>query len=160
MRALLLSDFYPPVLGGLELQVQALARALVARGHDVSVASLTLDPPHTSDEGGVTVHRLRGWNRLLGPFYEDRSRPFHPTLPDPGVVAALRGIVATERPQAVFKSVARWDTKVVNYLCRKDVVALLSSQNGARIKGCVSDGAGRHDGFLMSLRRVDARCNP
>lgn len=101
MRILLLSDFYPPVLGGLELQVQALARGLALRGHRVSVATLTLDTPQVSDDEGVTVHHIRGWNRLLAPIYEQRDRPFHPTLPDPGVVAGLRRIVQVERPQAV-----------------------------------------------------------
>jgi glycosyltransferase involved in cell wall biosynthesis len=101
MRILLLSDFYPPVLGGLELQVQALARGLALRGHRVSVATLTLDAPRVSHDEGVTVHRIRGWNRLLAPIYEQRERPFHPTMPDPGVVASLRRIVRSERPQAV-----------------------------------------------------------
>jgi len=101
VRILLLSDFYPPVLGGLELQVQATARGLARRGHRVSVATLTLETPGVSDDGGVTVHRIRGWNRMLAPVYEQRERPFHPTLPDPGVVAALRRIVRSERPQAV-----------------------------------------------------------
>jgi glycosyltransferase involved in cell wall biosynthesis len=101
VRILLLSDFYPPVLGGLELQVQATARGLTARGHQVSVATLTLDTPGVSDDEGVTVHRIRGWNRLLAPIYEDRQRPFHATLPDPGVVTALRRIVRAEQPQAV-----------------------------------------------------------
>jgi glycosyltransferase involved in cell wall biosynthesis len=101
VRILLLSDFYPPVLGGLELQVQATARGLAARGHRVSVATLTLETPGVSDDEGVTVHRIRGWNRLLAPIYEDRQRPFHATLPDPGVVTALRRIVQAERPQAV-----------------------------------------------------------
>jgi glycosyltransferase involved in cell wall biosynthesis len=101
VRILFLTDFYPPVLGGLELQVQATARGLATRGHQVSVATLTLGSPGVSDDEGVTVHRIRGWNRLLAPVYEDRQRPFHATLPDPGVVAALRRIVRAERPQAV-----------------------------------------------------------
>jgi glycosyltransferase involved in cell wall biosynthesis len=101
MRILFLSDFYPPVMGGLELQVQALARRLCERGHQVSVATLTLDAPAVSQDEGVTVHHLRGWSRILAPVYQQRVRPFHPTLPDPGVVAALRRIVQAERPQVV-----------------------------------------------------------
>ena len=66
MRILFLADFYPPVLGGLELEVQALAHGLAERGHEVSVAALTLDAPSVNSEGGVTVHRIRGWNRLNG----------------------------------------------------------------------------------------------
>jgi glycosyltransferase involved in cell wall biosynthesis len=101
MRILLLSDFYPPVLGGTELQVQALARGLVRREHQVSVASLTLHRPTVTEDQGVIVHRLRGWNRLLARVYEDRERPFHLTMPDPGVVRELQRLVREERPQAV-----------------------------------------------------------
>ena len=60
MRILLLSDFYPPVLGGVELQVQALARGLARRGHEVSVATVTVDAPGVRQDEGVTVHRIRG----------------------------------------------------------------------------------------------------
>lgn len=101
MRILILSDFYPPVLGGLELQVQLLARGLARRGHTVSVATLSLDAPEVSCDEGVTVHRVNGWNRALAPIYKDRQRPFHPTIPDPGVVRSLRRLVQATRPQAV-----------------------------------------------------------
>lgn len=101
MRILFLSDFYPPVLGGLELQVQALARGLARRGHHVSVATLTLDAPSSSTDCGATVYRVRGWNRLLAPIYMQRERPYHLTMPDPGVVAGLRRILQRERPDVV-----------------------------------------------------------
>jgi glycosyltransferase involved in cell wall biosynthesis len=101
MRILFLSDFYPPRLGGLELQAQALAQGMVQRGHRASVATLTLGPPGVSEEDGVTVHRLRGWNRALASVYQQRERPYHPTVPDPGVVASLARIVHSERPQVI-----------------------------------------------------------
>jgi glycosyltransferase involved in cell wall biosynthesis len=49
----------------------------------------------------VRVHRLAGWNRLLAPFYASAGRQFHPTAPDPGVMAGLRHVVAQERPDIV-----------------------------------------------------------
>jgi glycosyltransferase involved in cell wall biosynthesis len=96
------SDFYPPIIGGLERYVQTLAHELMRRGHQVAVATLRHEgaPPYELD-AGVRVHRLVGWNRLLAPFYASSARQFHPTAPDPGVMAGLRRIVAQERPDVV-----------------------------------------------------------
>ena len=71
MRFAMLTTFYPPYsYGGDATYVRALARALVARGHEVDViastdAYLVRSPrpecvDYTADEG-VRVHRLRHW---------------------------------------------------------------------------------------------------
>jgi glycosyltransferase involved in cell wall biosynthesis len=103
MRILLIADFYPPVIGGLERYVQMLARELVRRGHRVAVATLAQDgsPQCKEENDGVRVYRLRGWSRALAPFYESPQRRFHPTVPDPAVVVGLRRILARERPDVV-----------------------------------------------------------
>ena len=102
MRVLMVTDFYPPIIGGLERYVQMLARELVRRGHSVAVATLWHEgsPAFEADEG-VRVYRLIGWNKALTPFYEQRERHFHPTVPDPGVMAGLRRVLARERPDIV-----------------------------------------------------------
>jgi len=99
MRILMVSDFYPPFLGGLERHVQSLSRELVAMGHSVSVATLWHDDlaPFEVD-AGVRIYRLKGWHRILKPFHQDASRQYHPTVPDPGIMAELREVVAKERP--------------------------------------------------------------
>jgi glycosyltransferase involved in cell wall biosynthesis len=102
VRILLLSDLYRPVIGGLERHVEALAAILVRRGHRVTVATLT--HPEAADQEeheGVRIYRLGGWYRALAPFYAHRERPFHPTLPDPGLMRALARVVERERPQLV-----------------------------------------------------------
>jgi hypothetical protein len=45
MRVLLLTDFYPPTVGGIERHVQLLGRCLVDRGHRVAVASIAAGGP-------------------------------------------------------------------------------------------------------------------
>ncbi|TIU02624.1 MAG: glycosyltransferase family 4 protein, partial [Mesorhizobium sp.] len=68
MRILLLSQFYPPVIGGEERHIRNLGAALAQRGHHVSVGTL-MHPgsPETELDGAVRVHRLRGTlQRLLG----------------------------------------------------------------------------------------------
>jgi glycosyltransferase involved in cell wall biosynthesis len=102
LRVLMLSDMYPPVIGGLERHVQALARELVRRGHHVAVATQAIpDAPPFEVDDGVRVHRIGGWSRAFRRFYEDPGKPFHPTAPDPGMVAGLRRIVREERPHVV-----------------------------------------------------------
>ena len=102
MRILQLSDFYPPVIGGLERHVQGLSRELARRNHEVVVATMR-SPGHPAVEydGPVRVHRLAGASRVLARFYEDPARPFHPTVPDPLVVRGLRRLLADFRPDVV-----------------------------------------------------------
>lgn len=102
MRILMLSEFYPPIVGGIERHVQTLSRELVQRGHHVAVATLQhKGSPAFEDDEGVRVYRLAGCNQLLAPFYQDQEYRFHPPLPDPWVMAGLRHIVKEEHPDIV-----------------------------------------------------------
>jgi glycosyltransferase involved in cell wall biosynthesis len=55
MKVALLSDCYPPRLGGIEAQVHGLATALTAAGHHPEVFTIT---PGAIADGDVPVHRL------------------------------------------------------------------------------------------------------
>ncbi len=103
MRVLLVSDFYPPTLGGMERVVEDLAVSLLERGHDISVATLTLDGQSSSrEQRGVPVHQLRALStRALARSYDSDARRFHPTLPDPLLVREIRQLIRRERPQVV-----------------------------------------------------------
>ena len=62
VRVLHVSDHYPPVLGGIERHVAALAERQACRGHDVAVVTsgrATADGRHGDDTGAVEVHRVR-----------------------------------------------------------------------------------------------------
>lgn len=107
MRVLQLTDLYRPVVGGLERFVEIVSAGLVEAGHTVAVATnATAAAPagRSPDEvvPGVTVHRLTGWqHRLLKPYYASAERPFHPTVPDPGMVRALGDVVRRFKPDVV-----------------------------------------------------------
>jgi len=64
VKVAMLTDCYPPRLGGIESQVRDLSRQLVLAGHEVEVFTATTGPNgerggHISTgEDGVTVHRL------------------------------------------------------------------------------------------------------
>jgi glycosyltransferase involved in cell wall biosynthesis len=99
MRILLLSEFYPPILGGLELHVQTLARALLSRGHDVRVATLGDSACEVSDD--VPVRRLASTTSRLAGLHQSSQRPFLPPVPDPEVAWQLRRLLASFRPDVV-----------------------------------------------------------
>ena len=102
MRILLLSDLYPPIIGGLERHVQTLGASLASRGHDVTVA--TLSHPGLADReviDGVTIRRVHGLMQRFPGAFDDAGRRYAPPLPDPGVVAALGRIVQETRPHVV-----------------------------------------------------------
>lgn len=102
MHILQLSDFYRPVIGGLERHVETFCRELIQLGHTVTVVTLqTGDDPAEETLDGVRVIRVRGWSSRLTALHADAARPFHPTVPDPGVMAALRRVVNQERPAVV-----------------------------------------------------------
>lgn len=101
MRILMLAQFYPPIMGGIERHVKNLSAALSARGHQVTVATLWhKGQPMFEMDGAVRVYRLRGtMQRLTGLFTADRQHS--PPFPDPEVVLALRRIIQLEKPDIV-----------------------------------------------------------
>ena len=97
----MLAQFFRPVVGGEERAVEDLAVGLEQRGHDVAVATLRLRGSAPREEvAGVRVHRVEGAVNRLERIYAD-DRLHLPPVPDPGVVRALRKVVAEERPDVV-----------------------------------------------------------
>lgn len=102
MRILLLVDFYPPVVGGLERVVADLARTLAGRGHAVAVATLAHDGlARVEDDGPVRVHRLCGLAQRLPFVFRDPARRFAPPAPDPPLGRALAAVARDFRPDVV-----------------------------------------------------------
>jgi len=102
MHILQLTDFYRPVIGGLERHVETLSHEFIRLGHTVTVVTLASgDLPREETVSGVRVIRIRSWSQNLSRLYSDAARPFHPTVPDPGAVKALCQVVQAERPAVV-----------------------------------------------------------
>ena len=74
MRILMASHGYPPVLSGVTLVVQKVARAMVRRGHDVTVITAS-DQKETyeHEDEGVRVLRRRG---ASNPWWKEAPIPF------------------------------------------------------------------------------------
>lgn len=102
MRVLMLTQFYPPYIGGEERHVHTLSTRLAARGHTVSVATIGgQDLPAYAEEQGVRVHRLSGTMQRAAWLFSDSARRHVPPFPDPELGLALRRIIAQERPEVV-----------------------------------------------------------
>lgn len=101
MNILMLAQFYPPIVGGEEQHVRNLSRALAARGHELTVATLLHGDalPYELD-GDVRVYRLRGSMQRLDALFST-GRQFAPPFPDPELVWRLRRVVARARPDIV-----------------------------------------------------------
>ncbi|MDQ6670140.1 MAG: glycosyltransferase family 4 protein [Chloroflexota bacterium] len=98
----MLSQFYPPVMGGEEQYVRSLSVELVARGHDVSVATLLhSDLPKFEVVQGVAIHRVRGTLQRAAWLFAEAIRPHAPPFPDPELQLALRNVIEQTRPEIV-----------------------------------------------------------
>ncbi len=102
MRILMLSQFYPPSMGGGAIHVRSLSAELVARGHDVVVVTLWHQGQAEFElDQGVRVFRVRSSMRRVPWLFSDNGRQYAPPFPDPEVVLALRRIIAREKPEIV-----------------------------------------------------------
>ena len=101
MRILLITQFYPPIMGGIERHVKDLGAELARRGHHVAVATLWHEGLEEFEmDGNVRVYRIRGTlQRFPGLFTVKRRHS--PPFPDPETVAALRQLIIVERPEIV-----------------------------------------------------------
>jgi glycosyltransferase involved in cell wall biosynthesis len=103
LTILQVTDLFDPFIGGLEQHVKSLSRELAGRGHEVTVATALIPGSSPADVvDGVAVRRIAGWShRLLSSWYDRPEAAFHPPVPDPGVVRALKRLIAELRPDVI-----------------------------------------------------------
>jgi glycosyltransferase involved in cell wall biosynthesis len=102
MRIMMLTQFYPPLIGGEERFTYNLSRLLAARGHDVSVVTIMQDGLSAYEEkDGVRIHRINGLVQRIPWLYSDSQRRAATPFPDPGLMSELHRIVRNEKPQIV-----------------------------------------------------------
>ncbi len=95
MRVLLVSQFYPPIVGGIEIHVRNLAHALVEHGHSVEVVAIATDgPAGTTLDGAVTLHRVRTTAQRVPRLYADSARPHSMPIVDPAFRSAIARLLA------------------------------------------------------------------
>jgi glycosyltransferase involved in cell wall biosynthesis len=102
LRVMLVTDVYPPQIGGVEQQMQMLSRSLKARGSQVWVCT-SWQPglPEHESEPGVEIYRIKSWSSRVPWFSSDPRRRHHPPFPDPGAVLTLRRLINRFQPQVI-----------------------------------------------------------
>jgi glycosyltransferase involved in cell wall biosynthesis len=102
MKILMLTQFYAPVVGGEERAVEDVSAELVARGHDVSIATLRLPGVSRGElANGVRVHQLDSFFGRFTSAFAEADRRHLPPVPDPYVEAGLRRLISAEKPDLV-----------------------------------------------------------
>ena len=102
MRILMLTQFYPPIIGGGAIHARTLSHELVSRGHDVAVATLWHKGQEEFElDKGVRVYRIRSSMRRMTWLFSDNSRQYAPPFPDPEALLELRRVITRERPEIV-----------------------------------------------------------
>jgi glycosyltransferase involved in cell wall biosynthesis len=102
MRILMVSQFFPPLLGGEERYVAHLSSQLAARGHQVSVATMWSEGlPDYEEDQGVRIYRLKGTMQRAAWLFKNSSKRQAPPFSDPELVSALRKIIQKEQPGIV-----------------------------------------------------------
>jgi glycosyltransferase involved in cell wall biosynthesis len=102
MRVLMLAQSFAPIVGGEERVVEDLSRELLARGHDVAIATLRLpDGVAAGADTGLRVHSLGATSYRLGGHHRDTERRHSPPAPDPETVLDLHRVLREERPEVI-----------------------------------------------------------
>jgi len=136
LRILIVSDHYPPFIGGAHRQAQLLSRELFRRGHEVSVVTVWHPGlPEEENDGGVTVYRLKQLRTVLPWFARKQGQRHQPPFPDPVTIWGLRRILARFQPDVVHAY--GWYTySLAVALLGKDIPLLISARDYAY--GCAT----------------------
>ena len=131
MRILLVSDYYPPFIGGAHRQTQLLGQELRQRGHEVSVATVWYGgAAEEDDDAGVRVYRVKQLRTMLPWLVQDKRQRHSTPFPDPVTAAALRRVIERVRPDVIHAY--GWLTySLAVALAGKDIPLLISSRDYA-----------------------------
>jgi glycosyltransferase involved in cell wall biosynthesis len=136
MRILLISDHFPPFIGGAHRQIYLLAHELMGRGHAVHVATDWHGGlPSEEVHNGVPVKRVKQLRSRLPGASRDVSQRYSPPFPDPVTTSELRQLIARFQPDIVHSE--GWITySAAMALWRHPVPLILSGRDYAY--GCAT----------------------
>jgi glycosyltransferase involved in cell wall biosynthesis len=133
LRVLLVTDSYPPLVGGATFWSRQVAREMSRRGHEVTLA--TSWQPETAayeEDEGIPVHRLRDLTSRFPGLSADPYRHNPPPFPDPEAILRLRRLIKQTEPDLVHSY--GWLThSVAAALVGLDTPLLVSTQDYGNI---------------------------
>jgi len=103
LRILLVSDSYPPLIGGATRASHLLAQDLARRGHAVCVATSDQEgaPARERDQTGVHIRRLPGLVTRMHVLSANPYRRIPPPFPDPETALRFRHLITHFRPDVI-----------------------------------------------------------
>jgi glycosyltransferase involved in cell wall biosynthesis len=102
MRILMLTDFYPPTVGGVERHVGMLSGYLADEGHRVAVCTVKQASAESYESrAGAEIYRIESLLLRMPFTHLDPAKRYHPPFADPGITAGLREIVEEFRPNLI-----------------------------------------------------------
>lgn len=133
LRVLLVTDSYPPLVGGATFWSRQVAREMSRRGHTVTLAtSWQPGTPAYEDDEGIPVHRLRDLTSRFPGLSADPYRHNPPPFPDPEAIFRLRRLIKRTEPDVVHSY--GWLThSVAAALIGLDAPLLVSTQDYGNI---------------------------
>jgi len=100
MRILLVSDYYPPVLGGIATIVRSLAYALHSRGHEVRVCAVA-GPRERTVEQEIVIYKSKNLVSFFPFILKQVEEPTIPPMPDPIFIRDLQQICSEFKPDII-----------------------------------------------------------
>ena len=102
MKILMLPDFYPPFIGGVQIAVQSLSRELSKRGHKIIVGTMgRRDLPNYEEDEGVRIYRLEGLFQKISFLFKNPAKKQPPPARDWLISQRLAEIIKRERPDII-----------------------------------------------------------
>jgi glycosyltransferase involved in cell wall biosynthesis len=102
MKILMVSDLYPPIIGGAFKHVQILSRQLVKRHHQIVVTTIGNKYLNASEiDQGVKVIRLEGLFQRIPFLFKNVREKYPPPIQDFFISRMLERIVAEEKPDII-----------------------------------------------------------
>ena len=126
MRILLVTQHYPPFIGGAHRWAELLAHGLARRGHEVNVVTEWQRGLSGEEQvGAVTVHRVRQLRTPVPRLIRDGRQRYAPPFPDPLVVRDIRTVIAATRPEVALSH--GWITFSAMVALARDRIPMLMS---------------------------------
>lgn len=102
MQIMMVSEFYPPIMGGGVMHVQSLSRELAKRGHQVTVCTVGRgDLPGYQERDGVKLYRVQGFFQRIPLIYKEPMVRFHPPTRDWIIARKLARIIREQKPDII-----------------------------------------------------------
>ena len=129
MRILLVTDHYPPFIGGAHRQAHLLAAGMVDRGHEVDVVT----PWHGSlptfeHSANLSVYRVRQLRTAVPALIRDPEQRHQPPFPDPVTMVSLRRLIDRIKPELIH-AYGWMAFSVATALGRKRIPMLISARD-------------------------------